>query len=121
MEKLTLKLSHQDLKIMGAVLWKILGGTDVKTLKSELHIDYVLFSAVHPFYNKLEAKCREFSIYGYPPGKMIRVTIKQHEALSFFFLTDEGSPDGCYLPQLQSLELNLIRTIRGEIHKTFLI
>jgi len=120
MNKLTLSLGAADVKVLASVLGHILVGTDVKQLKQELRVDYLLFACVHKFFNKLDAKNKEIMSFGITPGKLVKISMERHEALAFFFLTEE-SDEVSYLPSIPDSTANLIREIRTGVHKQFLI
>lgn len=123
MSKLTITLTAQDIKIMVAVLGHMLTSKDVKDLKSTLHVDYLLFSCVHDFFNRMHTKHLEINAFGLAPGKRVKMHFKRHEAIAFFFLCSDHDDEGetTYLPALPDPTMSLINSIIGEIHKAFLV
>lgn len=134
MNRLTIKINRSEVKTLVQVIGHILTSTDITILKRELPEDYLMFSCVYDFFHRLDLKHREIEIHGYPGQRAIKMTMKRHEAIAFFLLTTESQTltgndeddveEGeymSYMPALPNLTLTLIRTIRGEIHKQFLV
>lgn len=122
MNKLMINLSPQEVKILTHILELILTGTDMERLKKHLLEHYLMFSCVHDLYNRLDTKTKEIQAFGYTTGKPVKITLKRYEALAFFMLCDESAPDqDSYLPAVPDTTISMIRSIRGDIHKHFLV
>lgn len=122
MNKLIISLSPQEVKILTHILELILTGTDLERLKKELLEHYLMFSCIHDLFNRLDTKTKEFQAFGYTPGKPVKVSFKRYEALAFFMLCDDGiQEDQSYLPAIPDTTVSMIRSIRGDIHKHFLL
>ncbi|TKT89496.1 hypothetical protein [Dyadobacter frigoris] len=125
MNKLVINLTPQETKILAEILGLILTGSDVHALKIQLmhgKMDYLLFSCVHDLYNRLDSKTKEIQAFGHKPGKSVKVFLKRHEALALFMLFNDAKPENeSHLPAIPDHTMNMIRTMRGEIHKHYLV
>lgn len=126
MNKISLNISPSDVSIVTSLVGHILMGTDIKILKAELPEHYLMFACVYDFFHRIEKRRQEIKIHGYPAGKQVKIVMKRHEAIAFFLLTEESYQSGTedyigYLPELSDMTINLIRSIRGDIHKQFLV
>jgi hypothetical protein len=123
MKKFNLKLKRDEVHMLAGFIKGNLRGTELGRLKKEQHINYLLLSCLYELSNKLDAKQREIIAFDLSDKKPFSFTLRQHEALAFFFLTKQEPSEEAIIAQGSALFLvvNLIRTIRGEIHKQFLI
>ncbi len=121
MNKLTISLTVQEVKIMANILNYVLTSHDINELrKNHLNV-YLYLSCIYDFYTKLDKKNQEIASFGYTPGKPIKIALKRHEALAFYSLvnpSDEESDN--LLPAIPSQTENLIQRIIGDIHKHYL-
>lgn len=122
MNKLTLTLTPQDVKILTAVLEYALTSTDMKTLQRDNLEAFLALSCLHEFFNKLDKKNNEIQAFGYTPGKPVKVIMRRFEALAFFLICSTTTPsDGSFLPAVPNQTANLLREINGDIHKHYLV
>jgi hypothetical protein len=123
MNKLTLSLTPQEVKILTGILEYVLTGVDLKTLRTKNVEMFLRLACLHEFYNKMDKKNKELAAFGYTPGKDIKVIMRRFEALAFFLICNSsGAQDqDSYLPALPTVTELLITGINGDIHKHFLI
>lgn len=127
MEKMKLKLTAKEMHDFGAILAYIITSVDVRELKSDRHVDYLMFALLSDPVDRIARKTTDFARFGSPVPQnrigaakpaTLSVSLKRHEAIALFLVLNET--DG-YLPSLDPLTLNMIMGIRAQIHQTFMI
>jgi hypothetical protein len=121
MNKLTINLTVQELKIMTNILNYVLTSHDINDLrKNHLNI-YLYLSCIYDFYTKLDKKNQEVASFGFTPGKPIKIALKRHEALAFYSLVTPEDPEAdSLLPAIPTQTESLIQGIMNDIHKHYL-
>lgn len=127
MNKITLKLTAQDVRIFSGILEYILTGTEINYLRVNKE-DYLKLACINELYNRIDKKRREIAQFGLPVKKggqapTISISIKRHEAIAFFLLGDNSSDleKDSLLPAVPDTTAIFLNGIFDEINKAFFV
>ncbi len=119
--KMTLNLGAEELKSLHMLVNSAFGRYPLSTLVQQVG-DYLILSSVEEFYTRLHAKFRAVVVFGLPPGKKVKMSLKRHEAIGLLHLFEADRADGDGFVDVyadDSYEAVLMATIVAEIQKTY--
>ncbi len=127
MNKMKLKLPPKELRGFGVLIGKIITSIDVRDLKAERHVDYLLFVCVSDLVDRIIERTNDFARYG-APVKLLKdgsvkpvrlsVTVYRHEALALFFILSEESGYDLSADPITKL---VVGEVIALIHKNYMI
>lgn len=126
MNKITLKLTAQDVRILSGILEYVLCGTEINYLRGNKE-DYLKLACINDLFYRLDKKRREIAQFGLPIKKegqapTISISIKRHEAIAFFLLGEisDANKDSL-LPAVPDNTAIFLNGIYNEINKAFFV